>query len=70
VPSYHNVNVEYENGDIRSFQVRDVNHWESGICELVFLDGTTKVIKKYVEFSMSPPIDEETNEPLDTIREV
>lgn len=67
--SYHNVDIEYENGDVRSYRVKDVNHWQSGVLELQFADGTTKLVKSYVEFSMSPLIDEETGSPLDIIRE-
>jgi hypothetical protein len=68
--AYHNVDVEYENGDIRSFQVKDVNHFDGGTIELIFPDGTTKFIQRCVEVSISPLMDERTDEPVDFIREV
>lgn len=67
---YHMVTVETENGDVRTYRVRDVNHWESGVLELVFEDGHSKIIKKYAECEVSELLDSETDEPITTLHEV
>lgn len=49
----HRVQIIWDDGRRTAFvQVQDVNHWPSGLVELTFMDGSTKLISAFKEVTV------------------